>query len=222
MVYALLFSVFVIASCGLVYELIAGTLAIRLGYTPADAPLMQVVRKVAPAPAPKEEPAAPVAGNVGRLTITTQPSGARVSIDGKAAGETPLTLDTAIDQLSGIGKVTAQSFRRLGVRTVHDILYHFPHRYDDYTSQKQIADLEIGAVETVIATVVDVRTFGMKAGGQALETLANRRARRDLARLLGRAPSFCQRRDGKGFSSVPIAELRPWRWQQDSPSTKNM
>jgi len=49
----------------------------------------------------------------------------------------------------------------------------------------------------------------MMAGGQAVETLANRRARRDLARLLGRAPSFCQRRDGKGFSSVPIAELRP-------------
>jgi hypothetical protein len=42
----------------------------------------------APAPAP------PVAGNAGSLTITTQPPGARVTIDGKAAGETPLTLDT--------------------------------------------------------------------------------------------------------------------------------
>src|SRR5689334_2716470 len=53
----------------------------------------------------------------------------------------PLTLDTPIDQLPSVGKVTAQSFRRLGVRVVHDLLYHFPHRYDDYTSQKQIADL---------------------------------------------------------------------------------
>jgi ATP-dependent DNA helicase RecG len=85
----------------------------------------------------------------------------------------PLTLDTAIDQLPGIGKVTAQSFKRLGVRTVLDMLYHFPHRYDDYSSQKQIANLEIGAVETVIATVIDVRTFGMKAGGQALEVLVS-------------------------------------------------
>lgn len=49
----------------------------------------------------------------------------------------------------------------------------------------------------------------MMAGGQALETLANRRARRDLARLVGRAPAFTQRWDGNGFSSVPIAELRP-------------
>jgi ATP-dependent DNA helicase RecG len=85
----------------------------------------------------------------------------------------PMTLDTSIDQLPGIGKVTAQSFRRLGVRTVLDMLYHFPHRYDDYSSQKKIANLEIGAVETVIATVADVRTFGMKAGGQALEVLVS-------------------------------------------------
>jgi ATP-dependent DNA helicase RecG len=85
----------------------------------------------------------------------------------------PMTLDTPIEQLPGIGKVTAQSFKRLGVRTVLDMLYHFPHRYDDYSSQKQIANLEIGAVETVIATVTDVRTFGMKAGGQALEVLVS-------------------------------------------------
>ncbi|HEU5098555.1 MAG TPA: ATP-dependent DNA helicase RecG [Roseiflexaceae bacterium] len=85
----------------------------------------------------------------------------------------PVTLDTSIEQLPGIGKVTAQSFRRLGVRTVLDMLYHFPHRYDDYSSQKQIANLEVGAVETVIATVTDIRTFGMKAGGQALEVLVS-------------------------------------------------
>jgi ATP-dependent DNA helicase RecG len=58
----------------------------------------------------------------------------------------PITLDTSLDQISGVGKVTAQSFRRLGVRTVRELLYHFPHRYDDYTSQKKIADLLIGAV----------------------------------------------------------------------------
>src|SRR5262245_28054533 len=83
----------------------------------------------------------------------------------------PITLDTSLDQISGVGKVTAQSFKRLGVRTVRELLYHFPHRYDDYTSQKKIADLQIGAVETVVATVSDLRTFSMRSGGQALEAL---------------------------------------------------
>src|SRR5689334_8611706 len=54
----------------------------------------------------------------------------------KLAAAAPLTLDTPIEQLPSVGKVTAQSFRRLGVHTVHQLLYHFPHRYDDYTSQK--------------------------------------------------------------------------------------
>jgi ATP-dependent DNA helicase RecG len=83
----------------------------------------------------------------------------------------PLTLDTTIDQLPGVGKVTAQSFKRLGVRTVLDMLYHFPHRYDDYTSQKQIVDLRIGEVETVVASVADIRTFGTRSGMSGLEVL---------------------------------------------------
>ena len=83
----------------------------------------------------------------------------------------PITLDMPIDQLPGIGKVTAQSFKRLGVRTVYDMLYHFPHRYDDFTSQKQIAELEIGATETVLASVVDIRTFGTRNGMSGIELL---------------------------------------------------
>jgi ATP-dependent DNA helicase RecG len=105
------------------------------------------------------------------VKASTQPQASKPKPPAKPAP--PMTLDTPIDQLPGVGKVTAQSFKRLGVRTVLDMVYHFPHRYDDYSSQKQIANLEIGAVETVIATVTDVRTFGMKAGGQALEVLVS-------------------------------------------------
>jgi ATP-dependent DNA helicase RecG len=80
----------------------------------------------------------------------------------------PLTLDASIEAVPGIGRANAQAFRRLGVRTVHDLLYHFPHRYDDYSRQKKIGELEIGAVETVVGVVTDVRTFAMRAG-QGLE-----------------------------------------------------
>ena len=55
----------------------------------ADGAQGRAGRRARAGPAPP-----PVAGNAGRLTITTQPPGARVTIDGKAAGETPLTLDT--------------------------------------------------------------------------------------------------------------------------------
>jgi len=108
-----------------------------------------------------------------KLPKQTQNSKLKTQNSSAAVPAAPMTLDTPLDQLPGIGKVTAQSFKRLGVRTVIDMLYHFPHRYDDYSSQKKIGNLEIGAIETVIATVTDVRTFGMKSGGQALEVLVS-------------------------------------------------
>jgi ATP-dependent DNA helicase RecG len=83
----------------------------------------------------------------------------------------PLTLESPLEQISGVGKSMAQSFRRLGVRTVNDLLYHFPHRYDDYSSQKRIGDLQIGAVETIVASVIDVRSFGTRSGMSGLEVL---------------------------------------------------
>lgn len=83
----------------------------------------------------------------------------------------PLTLESPLEDLPSIGRQTAQSFRRLGVRTIRDLLYHFPHRYDDFTSRKTITDLKPGEVETIIAEVIDVRTMAMKSGGARLDVL---------------------------------------------------
>jgi ATP-dependent DNA helicase RecG len=81
----------------------------------------------------------------------------------------PLALEAGIEDVPGVGRANATSFRRLGIRTVRDLLYHFPHRYDDFSSRKRVADLEIGSEETVIVEVMDVRTFNMRSGGGALE-----------------------------------------------------
>ena len=56
-------------------------------------PLLNKVVKSTPAPAPVDPPVKAVPKNAGRVTITTNPPGARVLIDGKAAGESPLTLE---------------------------------------------------------------------------------------------------------------------------------
>jgi hypothetical protein len=71
--------------------LIGATFAIM--YTPSSVPLMKTVRSTPPVAAPAPAPPA-LSGSSGRLAITTQPAGARVTVDGKAVGETPLTLDT--------------------------------------------------------------------------------------------------------------------------------
>jgi chemotaxis protein histidine kinase CheA len=58
-------------------------------------PVVDTVKKAIPTKAenPPDTVDAPVAANVGRLVLTTQPTGAKIQIDGKDAGETPLTIE---------------------------------------------------------------------------------------------------------------------------------
>ena len=62
-------------------------------------------------------------------------------------------LDEPITTLKGISTNLAIKFRRLGVRTVRDLLYFFPRRHIDYSKKKSIAELEVGEEQTVVATV---------------------------------------------------------------------
>ncbi|NJN66539.1 MAG: ATP-dependent DNA helicase RecG [Chloroflexaceae bacterium] len=82
-----------------------------------------------------------------------------------SASLAPLPLDTPVSKLPGVGRNVALAFKRLGLHTAEHLLYHFPHRYDDYRSQKPIANLRPGDIETVTGTVCEVRTFPLKRQG---------------------------------------------------------
>jgi ATP-dependent DNA helicase RecG len=72
----------------------------------------------------------------------------------RRAGKASLTLDTPVTYLKGVGPVRGEAFRRLGVLTARDLLYHFPHRYEDASTVSQIARLETGMDATIIGTVI--------------------------------------------------------------------
>jgi ATP-dependent DNA helicase RecG len=65
-----------------------------------------------------------------------------------------LFLDTGITYLKGVGPVRAEAFRRLGVITAGDLLYHIPHRYEDASTVAPISSLEPGMQGTVIGQVI--------------------------------------------------------------------
>jgi ATP-dependent DNA helicase RecG len=96
---------------------------------------------------------------------STQPStdsvkAALQKAQAKAQNQSPaLKLDTPVQKIPDVGRNVAAALKRLGLKTAEDMLYHFPHRHDDYSSQKRIADLTIGEVETVIGQISEVRTF---------------------------------------------------------------
>lgn len=71
-----------------------------------------------------------------------------------------LTLDDPLEVVPGIARADALAFKRMGLRTVTDLLYHIPHRYDDFSAQQGIADLEVGKVATIVGEVSESRLTG--------------------------------------------------------------
>ena len=66
----------------------------------------------------------------------------------------PLRLDTSVQYLKGVGPRRAETFGRLGIHTVEDLLYHIPHRYLDATTVTPIARADVGKEVTLIGRVV--------------------------------------------------------------------
>jgi ATP-dependent DNA helicase RecG len=64
-----------------------------------------------------------------------------------------VTLDSSIEVLKGVSRATAARLARLGVRTIRDLLFHFPHRYSDFAHIRPISQLVVGEEQTVLATV---------------------------------------------------------------------
>jgi len=72
--------------------LIAVTFGVTKGYLPSEIPTPTLGKKTTPEPK-KEAPPAPPTTTAGTVSITTDPSGIRILVDGKVMGTSPLTLD---------------------------------------------------------------------------------------------------------------------------------
>ncbi|WP_287483104.1 ATP-dependent DNA helicase RecG [Caldilinea sp.] len=69
----------------------------------------------------------------------------------------PADLEKRVTILPGVGDSTAEQLARLGIVKVVDLLWHLPHRYDDYSQMRTIAQLRPGEQATIIANLWDVR-----------------------------------------------------------------
>lgn len=78
-----------------------------------------------------------------------------------------MNLDTSVAELARVGDLLATRLQRLGIRTLRDLLWFFPVRYEDFRNIVPIVQLAEGAKVTIKGKI---------------ETIAARRARR--ARLL--------------------------------------
>ena len=81
---------------------------------------------------------------------------------------TSVGLDAPLTNISGIGTFNADKFAKLGVKTIRDLLYFFPTRYDDYSALKTIDRLEYGEQVTIVGRVAAVRKQRTKTSAYIL------------------------------------------------------
>ena len=75
-----------------------------------------------------------------------------------------LLLETPINYLKGVGPARAEAFRRIGVITTGDLLFHIPHRYEDASTITPIAKLQTGMSATVIGRVMSKGVIPTRRG----------------------------------------------------------
>ena len=69
-----------------------------------------------------------------------------------------MRLTTPIEQLSRIGPTYRSRLHKLGVKTVRDLLFHIPHRYEDYSRITPISDVVPDEIVTVQGKIFSLDT----------------------------------------------------------------
>ncbi|HEY0076123.1 MAG TPA: ATP-dependent DNA helicase RecG [Abditibacteriaceae bacterium] len=150
--------------------------------------ILAVISAEAPTqPPPEGEELCPTSSDVSEIPLSNpSPSrggwvGANVgtnvgAIETKAQTIKPKTqiafrpdLSTELTYLKGIGPKRAELLQKLGLKTVYDLLYYFPARYEDRRVVKPLESVEIGAKEAVMVTVLyppSTRVMGGRMSGR--------------------------------------------------------
>jgi ATP-dependent DNA helicase RecG len=111
---------------------------------------------VVPTPAP-----VPDLGTVEPPELETKSSQTPIRRESKA-GPSAFGLDADVTRLPSVGPAQAQKLAKLGVRSIRDLLYLLPRRYEDYSQLRTIDRLRYGEQVTIIATAwkIESRSIG--------------------------------------------------------------
>ena len=75
-----------------------------------------------------------------------------------------MKLEDPIGSATGIGPVYLKRLKKLGIKTIEDLLYHIPSRHIDFSKKVSIKDLKIGEQATVIGQVISAQNIYTNTG----------------------------------------------------------
>jgi ATP-dependent DNA helicase RecG len=131
------------------------------------------------------------------------------------------TLDSPIGVL-GLGRADEERFRRLGLNTVRDLLFHLPSRYHDYSEIRPISELHFGEEQTVIGTVFAAGSKMIGRSRRGTEAVISDES--GTLRVLWWGQTYVARRLKQGMKvalSGKITEFRG-RMQMENPELETL
>jgi ATP-dependent DNA helicase RecG len=69
-----------------------------------------------------------------------------------------MTLSTPVTELLGIGPVFQKKLKKLNIKTIRDLLYHFPHRYEDFSNIIPISQAKLNETCCVQGKILGIET----------------------------------------------------------------
>ena len=69
-----------------------------------------------------------------------------------------VNLQTAIEKIPRIGVAYAKKLKKFGIKTVQDLLFYFPARYDDFSEIISVADArqKLGEIVCAQGEIVEI------------------------------------------------------------------
>jgi ATP-dependent DNA helicase RecG len=68
-----------------------------------------------------------------------------------------MNLTTSIEKIPGIGPAYQKKLKRLGIKTIQDLLFHFPHRYEDFSNIISIAGIKLNENCSVWGKILEIK-----------------------------------------------------------------
>lgn len=75
-----------------------------------------------------------------------------------------MMLSDSVSKVPLVGPAYARRLEKLGIKTVKDLLYHVPSRYEDYSIISKISDLQEGETVTVQGKVLEIKNQFTRRG----------------------------------------------------------
>lgn len=69
-----------------------------------------------------------------------------------------MDLTTPIEKIPRIGPIYQKKLRKLGIKTLRDLLFHFPYRYDDFSKITPISKIKIGETQCIQGEILEIET----------------------------------------------------------------